>query len=77
MKRAFLFLGYGLNDWNMRVLTKGGQRSGYRVLGHPKESDSFERKLWERRSVEYLFDLSLEEFCGGDANAWGSFQRNT
>jgi SIR2-like domain len=60
-KRAFLFLGYGLKDWNMRVLLKGvsvSEITSWAILYQPSE---FERKLWERRKVD-IFDLKLEEF---------------
>lgn len=59
--RAFLFLGYGLKDWNMRVLLKEvsvPDRRSWAVLYRPS---LFERKLWERRRVD-IYDLSLETF---------------
>ena len=60
-KRAFLFLGYGLKDWNMRVLLKEvsvSEITSWGILDRPSE---FERKLWERRKVD-IFDLTLEDF---------------
>jgi hypothetical protein len=59
--RAFLFLGYGLKDWNMRVLLKEvnvSEITSWAILQGPS---LLERKLWERRGVD-IFDLSLEEF---------------
>jgi SIR2-like domain len=60
-ERAFLFLGYGLNDWNMRVLLKEVSVPGITSWAILKGPTPFERKLWERRAVD-IFDLSLEEF---------------
>jgi len=60
-KRAFLFLGYSLRDWNMRVLLKNvsmPEITSWAILYQPS---TFERKLWERRNVD-IFDLTLEEF---------------
>jgi hypothetical protein len=59
--RAFLFLGYGLKDWNLRVLLKEvsvPERRSWAILHRPSV---FERKLWERRRVD-IFDVSLETF---------------
>jgi SIR2-like domain len=59
--RAFLFLGYGLRDWNMRVLLREvsvPERRSWAILNQPSV---FERKLWERRRVD-IFDLTLEDF---------------
>lgn len=67
--RAFLFLGYGLRDWNMRVLLKQvkefkkkteSEKVSWAIL---KEPSIFETKLWLRRNVD-MFDLTLEEFVG-------------
>jgi len=63
-KRAFLFLGYSLRDWNMRVLLKEvsvSEITSWAILYQPS---AFERKLWERRKVD-MFDLKLEEFVAG------------
>jgi hypothetical protein len=59
--RAFLFLGYSLRDWNMRVLLKevsSSEITSWAILYQPS---ALERKLWERRKVD-IFDLKLEEF---------------
>jgi hypothetical protein len=71
--RSFLFLGYGLADWNLRVilrnLTKflpaksaGGDDEemlpSWAVQYRPSE---LEIKLWERRNVS-IFDLAIDEF---------------
>jgi hypothetical protein len=59
--RGFLFLGYGLRDWNFRVLLKeitGPQVTSWAILHQPSV---LERTLWERRSVR-IYDLKLEDF---------------
>jgi len=60
-KRAFLFLGYSLRDWNMRVLLKEVSVSDITSWAILYQPTAFERKLWERRKVD-IFDLKLEEF---------------
>ncbi len=58
--RAFLFLGYGLQDWNLRVLLRAIQNSGtsWAIL---KDPSAFEKVLWASRGVE-IHDLRLEDF---------------
>ena len=62
----FLFLGYTLGDWNLRVIL-------HRIWGHQPFEDAFtswaiqkspsrlEDKLWRRRNVEIL-DVELEHY---------------
>jgi NAD-dependent SIR2 family protein deacetylase len=60
--REFLFLGYGLRDWNLRVLLREvgvAERRSWAILSGPS---LFERRLWERRNVD-IFDLTVEEFA--------------
>jgi hypothetical protein len=73
--RSFLFLGYGLRDWNLRVLHKNlgrylRQRSALARLGADEAPKSWaiqlrpselEKKLWARRGVE-IFDMELDRF---------------
>jgi hypothetical protein len=72
--RSFLFLGYGLEDWNLRVVLKNLDRyltrkreglddeeeqlPSWAIQLHPSE---LERKLWEKRNVN-IFDMALDEF---------------
>lgn len=70
--RSFLFLGYGLADWNLRVILKNldtylkGERHdeedeavpSWAIQLHPSE---LERKLWEKRNVN-IFDMILDDF---------------
>jgi hypothetical protein len=73
--RSFLFLGYGLRDWNLRVLHKNlgrylRQRSALARLGDDEAPKSWaiqlgpselEKKLWAGRGVE-IFDQDLDRF---------------
>jgi hypothetical protein len=79
--RSFLFLGYGLRDWNLRVVLKNVSRHlinrrdedlpSWAIQLHPSE---LERVLWERRKV-FIFDVDLQSFVtklqGQDAASAG------
>jgi hypothetical protein len=68
----FLFMGYGLNDWNFRVVlrklqsvlpaTKGAVEArpgpSWAIQHRPSPLES---KLWKSRGVE-IFDMRIEEF---------------
>jgi len=64
--RPFLFLGYGLYDWNLRVILNRIQE----FRGHPKFkswaietlSKPVERKLWEARGVDVYDGITPSEF---------------
>ncbi len=75
-KAQFLFLGYGLRDWNMRVILhrivmERGETSGrgqeeeapksWAILLHP---DQLECEFWKARHV-HLIDIPLEDFVTG------------
>jgi SIR2-like domain len=50
----FLFLGYSLKDWNLRVILRriwGQQRLTYNSWSVRKNADEVEEALWERRNV--------------------------
>ncbi len=75
-ERSFLFLGYSLRDWNLRVILKNlskylskraanrdddeDQLPSWAIQHNPSE---LERKLWDKRNVN-IFDLALDEFAG-------------
>lgn len=70
--RSFLFLGYGLRDWNLRVLLKKIRKNVGESADKPNSSQptswamlldpsAFEQKLWGRRGVD-LYDMKLEDF---------------
>jgi hypothetical protein len=73
-ERSFLFLGYSLRDWNLRVVLKNlGKCLATRpAAGHDGEDalpswaiqrqpSELERKLWANRAVN-IFDVALDEF---------------
>jgi hypothetical protein len=72
----FLFLGYSLRDWNLRVILQ-------RIWGHQAFEEKFnswaiqkgpsklEERLWRRRNVEIL-DVDLERYV----EALGGFAPN-
>lgn len=58
----FLFLGYSLVDWNLRVLLYrlwGNQPLGYRSWAVDDEPHPFELEFWRKHGVDVL-DLPLE-----------------
>ncbi len=73
-ERSFLFLGYSLSDWNLRVILKNLSRyfskrassdddedvlPSWSIQFHPTE---LERRLWDKRNVN-IFDLTIDDFC--------------
>jgi hypothetical protein len=69
-QRSLLFLGYGLRDWNVRVLLhklasrpslRGGRVQSWAVVREPSMAD---RALWEARNVR-MHDIDLEAFVQG------------
>jgi hypothetical protein len=73
-ERSFLFLGYGLRDWNLRVLLKNLSKhlaGGRQVEGEEDEvlpswaiqrhPSPLEERLWQRNHVN-IFDCDLDEF---------------
>jgi SIR2-like protein len=73
-ERSFLFLGYGLRDWNLRVVLRNLSRyvspqsaddsdaeETPRYWAIQKGPSELEMELWERRNVK-IYDMDLEEF---------------
>ena len=69
-QRSMLFLGYGLRDWNVRVLlhklasrpsARGGRVQSWAVVREPSAAD---RALWEARNVR-MYDIDLNAFAQG------------
>jgi hypothetical protein len=59
----FLFMGYSLRDWNLRVILQriwDEQRLGYNSWAIQRSSDPLDRRFWSRRNVEIL-ELPLSE----------------
>jgi hypothetical protein len=59
--RAFLFLGYGLKDWNMRVMLRQVRSPDITSWAIQLNPTVLEKKMWERRRID-IYDLSLEDF---------------
>ncbi len=63
-KSHFLFMGYSLTDWNMRVILQriwGAQQLTYRswaIQRHPRNLDV---EFWRKRGIEIL-DLELNDY---------------
>jgi SIR2-like domain len=66
-QRRFLFLGYSLGDWNLRVIFRriwkdqGLQKRSWSVS---LSDDPIERLFWAKRNVEFL-RADLQEYAGG------------
>lgn len=67
-KRNLLFLGYGLADWNLRVIFSKVQRSWSRSRkAEPrswaiqKSPSPLEQELWHYRGVK-IYDMMIDEF---------------
>jgi SIR2-like domain len=60
----FLFLGYSLRDWNLRVILHriwGEQRLRYRSWAVQLDPEEIDCRFWEAREVD-IFDVELEEY---------------
>ena len=63
----FLFLGYTMADWNLRVILNrlwGDQPLSYRSWAVQPQPMPFEREFWRRRDVD-VFELPLENYVEG------------
>jgi len=60
----FLFLGYSMRDWNLRVILHriwGEQKLKYKSWAVQRNPDKLEREFWELRGVD-VYDVPLEEY---------------
>jgi hypothetical protein len=68
---GFLFLGYGLADWNVRVMLSSiknlEKRKSWAIQQSPLKSM---RTIWSRQNVN-LYDCDLDEFVSGLAKELG------
>jgi SIR2-like domain len=63
----FLFLGYGLRDWNLRVILYrlwGEQELDNRSWSVQLDPDDVETKFWERRNVDILQEDLVDYVAG-------------
>ena len=62
----FLFLGYPLRDWGLRVFLHriwGQEKVGYRSWSvEPGAAEPIERELWRQRGID-VFEMPLEEYA--------------
>lgn len=58
--RHFLFLGYGLNDWNLRVVLNRIPK-GIRSWAIQYRPRALESRFWQERGVE-VYDFLLDDF---------------
>ena len=64
MSSRFLFLGYSMQDWNLRVILHriwGRQPLTYRSWAIQRDPPEIERRLWKSRDVEVL-DIPLDVY---------------
>jgi DNA-binding SARP family transcriptional activator len=60
----FLFLGYPLQEWNLRVFLHrvwGREKVSYRSWAIAPEADAIDRELWRQRGID-IFDVPLPEY---------------
>jgi SIR2-like domain len=61
---SYLFLGYGMRDWNLRAILRrvwGEQVMTYGSWAIQKEVDTMEQAFWEKRNVK-IVKIDLEEY---------------
>ena len=69
----FLFLGYSMSDWNLRVILNrlwGDNALSYRSWAVQPEAKLLEREFWRRREVDVV-ELGLEAYVEGLARQAG------
>jgi hypothetical protein len=63
----FLFIGYGLRDWNLRVILhriSSATALSYTSWAIQKGPSALDRKFWSRRNIDIL-ELDIEEYLEG------------
>src|SRR5262249_22034363 len=66
----FLFLGYGLRDWNLRVILHriwAERRLSFKSWAVQLAPQPIDQKLWQKRDVDIL-DLKVEEYIAKLSN---------
>jgi hypothetical protein len=70
----FLFLGYSMRDWNLRVILRriwGEQHLEYRSWSIQRRPDPLELEFWPKRNVD-IYDVDLGEYVGKLGQAIGA-----
>jgi hypothetical protein len=60
----FLFLGYSMRDWNVRVILRriwGEQPLDFRSWSIQRDPDTLEREFWPKRNVD-IYDVDLADY---------------
>lgn len=60
----FLFLGYSLKDWNLRVILHriwGDRKLSYKSWAIQREPDVLDEKFWNKRDVDIL-DVDIGDY---------------
>jgi hypothetical protein len=73
----FLFLGYSMRDWNLRVILHriwGEQKLKYKSWAIQRHPDKLDREFWEMRGVD-VYDVPLEEYVPALEVALAELQR--
>lgn len=63
-KNHFLFLGYGLRDWNLRVILHriwGNRKRSYKSWAIQLKPSDIEKQFWLKRDVD-IIDMGLDEY---------------
>ena len=63
-KTNFLFMGYSLRDWNLRVILQriwGEQQLSYTSWAVQPSADALDQKFWSKRNVDIL-NVQLEDY---------------
>jgi hypothetical protein len=63
----FLFIGYGLRDWNLRVILhriSSATALSYTSWAIQKGPSALDRKFWSRRNIDIL-EIDIEEYLNG------------
>ena len=63
-RSRFLFLGYSMQDWNLRVILHriwGQQPLSYKSWAIQRSPNEIEQELWEARGVDVL-DIPLDQY---------------
>jgi SIR2-like domain len=64
LRSSFLFLGYRLRDWNLRVILHriwSERDLGYRSWAIQRAPDPLDEELWRRRDVD-VYDVPLQAY---------------
>src|SRR5262249_6125219 len=63
----FLFIGYGLRDWNLRVIlhrVSSANALSYTSWAIQRAPSALDRKFWSRRNIDIL-EVEIEDYLAG------------